>query len=214
MNLTAVILCGGQGTRLQNVIGPELPKCLAPVAGKPFLCYLLDQLHQQGIKKTVLCAGWKEQIQEFFGADYAGMSLKYCYEAKPLGTGGALRRALYFVDSDPVLVMNGDTYCPFDLKKFYDEYIRRGCPIGRVFSNPLSFQDSGIRLLSRAFIQYIPKEEKIGMEDCLQLFRWNTAVFFSKIPGFLDIGTPEGYASAETFLRNHGGIKCPKNHSG
>src|SRR4051794_18559541 len=57
----AIILAGGLGTRLRNII-PDLPKCMAPVNGKPFIAYVLEHLYQQGIKKIILSLGYKHEM--------------------------------------------------------------------------------------------------------------------------------------------------------
>jgi NDP-sugar pyrophosphorylase family protein len=109
--MTAVILAGGLGTRLRSVI-PDKPKVLADVGGRPFIEYLLDQLARNGVQTVVLCTGYMaDQIQNHLGSVYNKMALYYSHESHPLGTGGALRLALPMLESDTVLVLNGDSYC-------------------------------------------------------------------------------------------------------
>ncbi|PWU20459.1 MAG: hypothetical protein C5B50_03890 [Verrucomicrobia bacterium] len=125
--LTAAILCGGLGTRLKSVAG-DLPKVLMAVAGKPFAHYLLQQLSEAGIAKSVLCTGFgAEKVSSLLGASFqnsrgravrAPMRLEYSRETGPLGTGGALRLALPLLDSEWVLVLNGDSYAEVDLGNF------------------------------------------------------------------------------------------------
>jgi NDP-sugar pyrophosphorylase family protein len=110
-NITAVILAGGFGTRLRSVVGDN-PKVLASVCGRPFIEYLLDQLVLEGVQSVVLCTGYLgDQVQNQLGATYRNLWLHYSHEQHPLGTGGALRLALSMIESDPVLVLNGDSYC-------------------------------------------------------------------------------------------------------
>ncbi|MFT5821901.1 MAG: D-glycero-alpha-D-manno-heptose 1-phosphate guanylyltransferase [Crocinitomix sp.] len=105
----AIVLAGGLGTRLRNVIG-EFPKPLAPINNVPFLQYLLDYLKQNGIQKAVLAVGYKwELIQEKFGNNYKGISLVYSVESTPLGTGGAIKLALEKITNENCFVLNGDT---------------------------------------------------------------------------------------------------------
>jgi NDP-sugar pyrophosphorylase family protein len=116
--VTALILAGGLGTRLRPVV-PDRPKVLAPVAGRPFLSFLLDQLVDAGIGRLVLCTGYLgEQIRGWLGPAYRGLRIQYSQEAAPLGTGGALRQAQRLIDSGTVLVMNGDSFCEADLAEF------------------------------------------------------------------------------------------------
>ena len=111
----AIVLAGGLGTRLRSVV-PDLPKPMAPVAGKPFLAWLLHQLEQQGLRDIYLSVGYKyESIESYFGHSYGRARLHYVIEQTPLGTGGAIANALAHVDSDAVFVLNGDTMAPVDL---------------------------------------------------------------------------------------------------
>ena len=112
--MEAIILAGGFGTRLQSVVH-DVPKPMAPVADKPFLAYLLDQLDRQGCTHAILAVGYKKEvIQNFFGSNYKGISLSYSVEDKPLLTGGALKKALKQATEDAVLVLNGDTFFDVD----------------------------------------------------------------------------------------------------
>jgi histidinol-phosphate phosphatase family protein len=113
-SLTAAILVGGLGLRLRSVVA-DRPKVMAPVAGRPFLASLLDQVIAAGARKAVLCTGYRaEQIETEFGDRYGPLALAYSRETEPLGTAGALRLAVPRLDSDPVLVLNGDSYCAFN----------------------------------------------------------------------------------------------------
>jgi NDP-sugar pyrophosphorylase family protein len=116
---TAVVLAGGQGTRLRSVIG-DRQKVLATVNGRPFLEHLLTLLTRQGIRCVVLCTGFHgDDVPARLGQTHGGASLVYSREPAPLGTGGALAHAMRFVESDPALVLNGDSYCSADLRAFY-----------------------------------------------------------------------------------------------
>jgi D-glycero-alpha-D-manno-heptose 1-phosphate guanylyltransferase len=117
---TAIILAGGFGTRLKDVIS-DLPKPMAPVNGKPFLEYLLLHLHKYGIKHIILSTGHlAKKIAEHFGNEFRGMKISYSHEEHPLGTGGAIRLALSSCEDDEVLVMNGDSFFEIDMQRFID----------------------------------------------------------------------------------------------
>ena len=110
----AIILAGGFGTRLRSVVS-DVPKPLAPVAGRPFLTYLLDRLQKQGYTHVVLATGYlHEKVEEFFGHEYRGISIDYARELSPLGTGGAMVNALQYCHEDAVTVINGDTLFDID----------------------------------------------------------------------------------------------------
>ena len=112
--MKAFVLAGGLGTRLRPRFG-ELPKGLAPLAGRPFLAHTLDWLAHGAVRDVVLCLGvGAEAIREALGDGSSfGVRITYSIEDRPLGTGGALKLAARFVDG-PTLVMNGDTLAAFD----------------------------------------------------------------------------------------------------
>lgn len=112
--LQAVILAGGEGTRLKSVVS-DVPKPMAPIDGKPFLEYLFAILKSAGIKNIVMLTGYKaESIKSHFGFGEAfGVEIKYSDEGKPLGTGGALFNAWDMLE-DEFIVVNGDTF--FDIQ--------------------------------------------------------------------------------------------------
>jgi D-glycero-alpha-D-manno-heptose 1-phosphate guanylyltransferase len=114
-----IILAGGLGTRLSTTIG-AIPKAMAPVAGKPFLDYLLTYLRNSGLPNVILSVGYlNEQIINHFGNFWYGSTIVYSIESEPLGTGGALKQALKYCTSERVLVMNGDTIFAVDLIDMY-----------------------------------------------------------------------------------------------
>jgi D-glycero-alpha-D-manno-heptose 1-phosphate guanylyltransferase len=121
--LEAIILAGGLGTRLRSAV-PDLPKCMAPVNGRPFIAYVIDYLLEQGVTKFILSLGYKhEAIIDFIETNYspltihhspltihhARLSFQYSIEEEPLGTGGGIRYACLKTTEDNVIVANGDT---------------------------------------------------------------------------------------------------------
>lgn len=112
---TAVILAGGLGTRLAAIVS-DVPKPMAPVAGKPFLQRLLDRLQAQGLRRAVLAVGHRSgTIRDHFGSRYGLIDLHYSIETEPLGTGGALRLAFGQEQLERAFALNGDTYCDLSL---------------------------------------------------------------------------------------------------
>lgn len=117
----AIILAGGFGTRLRSVVS-NVPKPMAPVAGRPFLAYVLDRLKGQGYSHVVLATGYlHEKVEEYFGKDYHGITIDYAHELSPLGTGGAIVNALQHCSEDFITVLNGDTMFDID----HEELCRR-----------------------------------------------------------------------------------------
>ena len=118
--MEAIVLAGGLGTRLSSVVS-EVPKPMAPVCGRPFLRYVLDELFSQGCESVVLAVGYlHEQISEYFGDVYKGMSIRYSIEDAPLGTGGAIRQALEMCSEEIVFVLHGDSFLEIDLRCLED----------------------------------------------------------------------------------------------
>jgi len=89
---------------------------MAPVYGKPFLCYLLDRLADAGVTHVVLATGYlHEQIESYFHDGYKGIKVSFSNESTPLFTGGAIVKAAQYIKSDGFLVLNGDTLFDIDL---------------------------------------------------------------------------------------------------
>ncbi|MGE0800675.1 MAG: nucleotidyltransferase family protein [Lautropia sp.] len=120
--MKAIVLAGGLGNRLRSRV-PDLPKPMAPVAGRPFLEHVLDPLVAAGIGPIVLSVGYRaESIRDHFGQAYRGAALAYAVETEPLGTGGAIALAGAATPDEPCLVVNGDTYLDVDFAAVVDWY--------------------------------------------------------------------------------------------
>jgi D-glycero-alpha-D-manno-heptose 1-phosphate guanylyltransferase len=112
--MEAVILAGGLGTRLSTRL-VDRPKPMAPIAGRPFLEILLNQLAGEGFRRVILSVGHLRQvIIDAFGAGHRSMEIEYAIEESPLGTGGAIRTAMQKVSEPAALILNGDTYLDLD----------------------------------------------------------------------------------------------------
>src|SRR6185436_7771042 len=97
--MKAVILAGGEGTRLRPLT-LSLPKPVVPVVDRPFLRHQLDLLKTVGVTEIVFSVAYRpERVQAIFGdGRAAGVRIHYAVEETPLGTGGAVRNALAFLD--------------------------------------------------------------------------------------------------------------------
>jgi NDP-sugar pyrophosphorylase family protein len=191
-NVTAAILAGGLGTRLRSRIA-DRPKVLAPVCGRPYLAYLLDQLAAARVRRVVLLTGYlADQIHAAFGETYAGLRLTYSDEPSPRGTAGALRDARPHLPSPSVLLLNGDSFCAASLLDFRAFHRRCGADLslvltrvedssryGRVCVAPdgriLRFEEktqtagagwvnAGVYLLQRSLIEEIPADGPASLE--------------------------------------------------
>jgi mannose-1-phosphate guanylyltransferase len=112
----ALVLAGGEGTRLRPLT-LTLPKPVIPLAGRPFLSFMLDWLHRHGVDDVLLSCGYRSHdVERVLGNEHRGMRLRYVVEDEPLGTAGPLRLAAdEGVLEDRVLVLNGDTLTDVDL---------------------------------------------------------------------------------------------------
>jgi len=120
--MKTIILAGGLGTRLRNII-PEKPKPMALICGKPFLEWQIKLLKKFDLIHLIFCIGYKgEMIKNYFGdGKKFGVYIEYAEEREPLGTGGALKNAKsYVVGEDKFVVMNGDTYLDLDFIDFLE----------------------------------------------------------------------------------------------
>jgi D-glycero-alpha-D-manno-heptose 1-phosphate guanylyltransferase len=227
--MTAVILAGGLGTRLRQVVA-DRPKVLAEVQGRPMLAYLLQRLVSSGVSYVVLCTGHMgDQVQATFGESYRGLRLAYSQESSPLGTAGALRLALPLFESDSVLVMNGDSLCDVNLSSLCARHralkaegtivltelpdtSRYGAVRvdgegfvasfdEKVGSSGPGWINAGIYLLNRSLIESIPADYPCSLERQMFPIWIQRGLYGYKFKGrFLDIGTPESYALAESFV--------------
>jgi len=92
---------------------------MAPVAGRPFLDYLLCWLRSEGVEDVILCVGHKRSsIQTFVRSGRKwGLHVDYSIERRLLGTGGAVKKAESMISASRVIVLNGDTLLGVNLQQ-------------------------------------------------------------------------------------------------
>ena len=113
----AIILAGGLGTRLRSAV-PDLPKCMAPVNGVPFLSYVIDHFSREGIQQFIFALGYKsEAFEDFLASKLTAGNYRLSIEDEPLGTGGAIKKACAVSEGKTVIVANGDTLFKVKLGK-------------------------------------------------------------------------------------------------
>lgn len=192
-DLDALILCGGLGRRLRAIVA-DRPKSMACISNKPFLDILVGRLSAQGIRRVILCIGYKgEVIKNYFGAKKSKLEIAYSQETEPLGTGGALKKAGHLIKSRGFFAMNGDTIGDVDLEKFYSFHKEKKSLLSIVLtradnredcgfvsinnsfritafnekSNKLRFGlvSSGIYFMQKSIFKLMPKEESFSLEQ-------------------------------------------------
>ena len=227
-NMEAVILSGGKGTRLQSVI-KDIPKTMAGVNGTPFLETTLQWLNSFNINKVILAVGYKkEYIKKYFGNNYKNINLIYSEEEEPLGTGGAIKKALKECVDDNVIVMNGDVLARVDLNKMYEKHLSLGSVMTIAVKEMTNFDRFGVVKFNKDRITRF--EEKKYVEKGFMntgIYIMNKDIFENKIENksfsiendylskyidkdkispfifageFIDIGIPEDYQKIQAMI--------------
>lgn len=226
----AIILAGGLGTRLRDAV-PDLPKCMASVAGKPFISYVIDHLRLQGVEHFIFSLGYKSEIiEEYLEKEYATLEYTCVIEEEPLGTGGAIYLAMQKATTDDVVIANGDTLfkvklaeverlhkdsdaeCTLALKPMQD-FDRYGVVETEGNGKIISFKEKqfyktgfingGVYLLNKEKFLKRSFEQKFSFEkDYLEKFCAEGRFFGSVQNGyFIDIGIPVDYQKAQDDLK-------------
>lgn len=225
----AIILAGGLGTRLRETV-PDLPKCMAPVNGKPFIAYVIRHLSQQGITRFIFSLGYKsETFLDFLSATLPAGTYDVVVEEEPLGTGGAIQYAVQKARQDDVVVVNGDSIFKTNIQEqaaFH--FARQSCctlalkamqNVSRYGTVELTAEGSvchfrekqffekglingGVYLINKACLLSKGLPEKFSFEtDFLQRFYTEGNIYGIEQEGyFIDIGIPEDYQRAQTEL--------------
>jgi len=230
-SVDAIILAGGFGTRLQAVVS-DVPKPLAPVNGRPFLDIILSQLDRfESVRKVVLAIGHKADAVQarYENVRHHHFDIGFSVEPKPLGTGGAIGKALPLTASRDVLVLNGDSYVEFDLRDLTATHAGNGASVTMVVvemqntarfgsvkldesgkkvvgfaeksgSEGHGFINAGCYLLARSAFDGLPPEASSFEKDILPQYLAST--YAQVVTGkFIDIGVPESYLLADEYLR-------------
>ncbi len=225
----AIILAGGLGTRLRSAV-PDLPKCMAPVNGKPFIGFVIDYFIGQGINKFILAVGYMHEVLiEYVEKEYRGLEVTYSIEEEPLGTGGAIKLACTKATSENAVVTNGDTLfkvnisevltfhnnhqadCTLSLKPMKD-FSRYGVVTLNKDASVESFKEKqfytqglingGMYVLNvKTFLQEELPEKFSFEKDYLEKLYTQRKMFgVSQDAYFIDIGIPEDYLRAQMEL--------------
>jgi len=227
-NKEAIILAGGLGTRMQEVLH-DVPKCMALVKGVPFLTYVLRYLEKQSVSKVILSVGYlKDQIINYYGSAFNSITIDYAIETEPLGTGGAVKNALDFCSQQDCYIINGDTYFIPDLiemeefhhrmissvtiaTKYMSDSDRYGLVLtdqnGRITefrekvpASGNGWINGGIYLINKKSLAGAPR--KFSLEkDFLAISCHGIPMYsFQTEAFFLDMGIPEDYTRAQLLL--------------
>lgn len=225
----AIILAGGLGTRLREAV-PDLPKCMAPVAGRPFLYHVITFLQCQGIRHFIFSLGYKhDTIQTWLRDEFPALSYECVIEAEPLGTGGAIRLACQHAITKHVVVTNGDTLFRADIPALIQQHEKSNALCTLALKPMENFErygsvevdTSGIvtGFLEKRFVKkglinggmYVLNTQAFLAHDFPEKFSFESAFLekqatSKKIGGFIsdgyfiDIGIPEDFRKAQADL--------------
>ena len=230
--MKAIILAGGAGTRLRSHV-QDLPKPMVPIAGRPFLEYLIERLVQGGVTDLILSVGHcADAITSHFGAAWGGAAISYAVETEPLGTGGAVAYAARCCTDNYILVVNGDSYLAIDFADLaawaeakltlttgmvlrrVEDVSRYGAVLfdsGRVCgfaekgkTGP-GLINAGVYLLNPGVFSRFGLSGQFSLEaDLLQAHIGELRPRAYLTDGFfIDIGIPEDYIRAQTTIPHH-----------
>ena len=221
-----IILAGGLGTRLRSAL-PDIPKPLAPIEGRPFIHYLVDMYSSH---KLIISLGYQaDKIQKSLEEAFPHQEFIFVREDQPLGTGGAIRKALASADEYPVLAMNGDTYFEYDISQFYEFQKSHQATLGMVlaphpgglrygnvvmdsnskiieFNHSLEgqFINAGVYSLGKEVLSLFPSEEHFSFEDFMKNIYQKVGIYgFPWTNYFVDIGLPESWQGANMQMKKH-----------
>lgn len=229
--MEAIILAGGLGNRLRSVVS-EIPKCLAPVAGRPFLHYLLNYLEHNHFVHVIISLGYKyELVENWILKNKWTFNISFSVENEPLGTGGALKKALTYAKEERVLVMNGDTFFDVDLEAFHLFHLQKKSAISIALKPMMNFDrygnvevnencritafqekrhckagqiNGGIYLINRDTNLMNVSKEKFSFETYFLAKQASESDLYGFISSgyFIDIGIPKDYFKANIDFKH------------
>jgi D-glycero-alpha-D-manno-heptose 1-phosphate guanylyltransferase len=226
--MEAIVLAGGMGTRLRPVVS-DIPKCMAPVAGKPFLHYLLTSLETAGFKHVILALGYKHEIIEEYVRKGWKIKITSVIETQPLGTGGAVKFALAKSSCKDVFVLNGDTFLNVDYRQMHNFYVKANTKATLALKEMHNFDrygavetgsnsrivrfmekhhcrkgliNAGVYVLDKNTLTGFPEKFSLEKDFFERIVAENSLSGFPVEGYFIDIGIPEDYSRAQTDFAN------------
>ena len=234
--LPVAILAGGLATRLRPIT-KTIPKALVPVAGRPFVLWQLEYLRDQGISRVVLCTGYRSsQIEQTVGdGSQFGIEVKYSDDGSTLlGTGGGLAKALPLLGAE-FFVLYGDSFLPVSFSTVEQAYYDSDLPgLMTVYRNEgewdtsnvtfkdgllleynkaksrhdMAYIDYGLGVLSKSVVENYCQEQVFDLAKVYEaLANAGQLAGFEVFERFYEIGSPDGLAQTEEYLRSKVSLK-------
>jgi D-glycero-alpha-D-manno-heptose 1-phosphate guanylyltransferase len=196
----AIILAGGLGTRLRDVL-PDLPKCMAPVAGRPFLSFVIDALRMQGIERFIFSLGYKADIiEKYLEEHYPTLYCETVVESEPLGTGGAIKLACTKALKENVLVANGDTLFKIDLREIEKVHKAHKAECTLALKPMKNFDRYGTVELDQTGSIISFKEKEFYDNGLI-----NGGIYILNVPQFLQHSFPDKFSFEKDYLEKNAG---------
>lgn len=194
----AIILAGGLGTRLRSVVS-DLPKCMAPVAGRPFLFYVINYLRSQGIEKFIFSLGYKHEIiEEYLKDQFSTLQYDYSIEEEPLGTGGAIQLACRMAAEKNVLIANGDTLFKINGKELFSFHIEHKADCTLALKPMRQFDRYGVVELNENAAVKDFKEKQFYETGLI-----NGGIYVLNVENFLAKKFPAKFSFEKDFLEQY-----------
>lgn len=191
----AIILAGGLGTRLKSAV-PDLPKCMAPVNGKPFISYVIEYLKQEGVEKFIFALGYKSEFfEKFLQSEQSGISYQLSTEKEPLGTGGAIKMACFKATEKNILVTNGDTLFKAGIDKLAALHYMCGAHCTLSLKPMHHFERYGVVELNKDYSVKNFKEKQYYEEGLI-----NGGLYALNVQHFLNEDLPEKFSFEKDYL--------------
>lgn len=225
--IPCIILCGGTGSRLSKIVH-EVPKCLAPINGIPFLLYKIKYLESVGISEVFLSTGYLgHKIKEFTETLDTSLNITIVDEGNNLlGTGGAAKKS-YELINGPAFLTYGDTFLDVSYSDVYKRYLESQNPLMTIYKNNKKYDTSNVFLKDGKILykkhrphpnsQYIDyglsifsNKDFIGTDNIFDLSiiqesfsRDGKLDYFEVNKRFYEIGTPKSLKETELYLTNY-----------
>jgi len=193
-----IILAGGLGTRLRSEVA-DLHKCMAPVAGKPFLHWVIAHLTAQKITSFVFSLGYMhETIEEYIQLNYPQLQVKFSVENEPFGTGGAIKLALNKCEEENVMVVNGDTLFETDNNVLWTQHINHNSACTLALKPMQRFERYGAVTINENKIITAFTEKKYMEEGLI-----NGGVYLINRNSFNQLNLPQKFSFEKDFLEKY-----------
>lgn len=198
MEKQAIVLAGGLGTRLRSAV-PDLPKCMAPVAGKPFLYHVIRYLQEEGVDSFIFSLGYMHEIIELFLLkNYPLLNYQLSVEEEPLGTGGAIKLAVSKSTHKNVLALNGDTMFRIDTDKLLGFHTRHNSACTLALKPMHDFDRYGVVDINKEGHVQSFKEKQFYKSGLI-----NGGVYAINTESFLHTGLPEKFSFEKDYLEKY-----------